>query len=80
MDEIKSQYTTKLKSYKPVNEHEKYIIDLITTKLNYIDCHYLAGLTFMLYDVIRNENVSEELKEICKSLLTDIIKECGKHG
>ena len=72
--EYKTKYLSKLAIYEPRSEREKQLKDTIINKLYSIRTMTLPYLIHALYEIIEHENVSEEFKDLCKSMIEDVQK------
>jgi len=71
---IKNKWITKLALYKPANDREKNLRDMLIAKLHSLRNDRLGDLAFTLYQVLENESVSGDFKELCYLMLDDLRK------
>ncbi len=55
-------------------KREKELAEILMIKLNHLTYETLADFTFTLYLIVdREENVSDEFKNLCREILDDIV-------
>jgi len=72
--EFKSKHMSKLALYEPKSEREGQLKDLIMNKLHPLRSMTLPIFIHTLYEVIEHEDVSDEFKQLCRSMIEDVQK------
>lgn len=72
--EFKTKYMTQLALLKTTNEREKQLRQMLIVKLENLRTMNMPNLVFTLYQIMEYENVSDDFKNICRSMLEDIEK------
>ena len=71
LHEYKAKWIRELALYEPKSDREKELVDILVNKLNTLRMMTMSNFAFILYQIIWNENVSEEFKELCRNMLRD---------
>jgi len=69
---LKNKWITKLALYKPRNDREKVLKDLLINKLHSLRTDRIGDLAFTLYQILENESVSGDFKELCYQMLNEL--------
>ena len=74
LHQFKAMYITKLSLYTPETDREKELKNILVNKIYNLRTMTLPDLAHTLYQITEHENVSDDFKNICRQMLSDIQK------
>jgi len=69
---LKNKWITKLALYRPKSDRERVLRDLLVNKLHSLRTDRIGDLAFTLYQILENESVSGDFKELCYQMLNEL--------
>ena len=75
---LKNKWITKLALYRPKSDRERVLRDLLVNKLHSLRTDRIGDLAFTLYQILENESVSGDFKELCYQMLKELSETIGQ--
>jgi len=74
LSQLRNKWIVKLSLYRPANDRERVLKDLLINKLHSLRTDRIGDLAFTLFQILENEHVTGDFKELCYQMLDDLRK------